>query len=75
MADDPKRNNDFDYTVSGVDEPTDKLCPFTAHTRKTAPRNLDPYLSRQFLEAGSIVRAGLPYGGEVNSMIGVGHTN
>jgi len=66
MADDPCERNKFDYTVPGVSEPTDRCCPFTAHTRKTAPRNLDPYLSKKFLEAGSIVRAGISYGPEVN---------
>ncbi|OSX60769.1 hypothetical protein POSPLADRAFT_1146641 [Postia placenta MAD-698-R-SB12] len=44
---------------------SDSVCPFTAHTRKTAPRNLDPYLQKQFLERALIVRAGLPYGPEV----------
>ncbi|OAX40231.1 Dyp-type peroxidase [Rhizopogon vinicolor AM-OR11-026] len=65
MAANPLENNKFDYTVPNYDGPTDIHCPFTAHTRKTAPRNLDPYLSKRFLEAGSIVRAGLPYGPEV----------
>jgi deferrochelatase/peroxidase EfeB len=75
MAHNPLENNNFDYTVPGVTEPTDQFCPFTAHVRKTAPRNLDPYLSKQFLEAGSILRAGLPYGPEVNSKIAAGHTS
>ncbi|KAG0708650.1 hypothetical protein DFH29DRAFT_426704 [Suillus ampliporus] len=65
MATDANENNNFDYTVPGVHEPTDRICPFTAHTRKTAPRNLDPYVSKKFLEASSIIRAGLPYGCEV----------
>ncbi|KAG8690303.1 hypothetical protein FRC11_012509 [Ceratobasidium sp. 423] len=64
-------NNDFDYTVTGVggvpsNEPSDYYCPFTAHIRKTAPRNLDPYVSRQQLASSSIVRAGITYGPEVN---------
>ncbi|KAG1723119.1 uncharacterized protein EDB91DRAFT_1255759 [Suillus paluster] len=66
MATDENENNNFDYTVPGVDEPTDMICPFTAHTRKTAPRDLYPYLSKKFLEASSIVRAGLPYGCETS---------
>jgi deferrochelatase/peroxidase EfeB len=74
LAADPERNNNFDYTVPGVDGPTEKFCPFIAHVRKTAPRNLDPYLSKQFVEAGSIVRAGVPYGGEVVSKIPASHT-
>lgn len=71
MAIDPDRNNDFDYVVRdnpniSPNMPSDYYCPFTAHTRKTEPRNLDPYVSKRFLESGSIVRGGLPYGGEVN---------
>ncbi|KAG8709993.1 hypothetical protein FRC11_004963 [Ceratobasidium sp. 423] len=67
----PKRNNDFDYTVIGVPHisahaPSDFYCPFTAHARKTGPRNLDPYVSRQHLASSSIVRAGIPYGPEVD---------
>lgn len=70
VAADPNRNNDFDYHIR--DNPnvsptalTDLYCPFTAHTRKTVPRNLDPYIQHSFLESGMIVRAGLPYGIEV----------
>jgi deferrochelatase/peroxidase EfeB len=75
MAGDPDRNNDFDYVVSDNPnisrfEPSDYYCPFTAHTRKTAPRNLHPYIDAKFLESGSIVRGGLPYGGEVSRLIG-----
>ncbi|CCM05512.1 uncharacterized protein FIBRA_07737 [Fibroporia radiculosa] len=66
MAKDPKRNNDFNYTIPGIDFPTDKHCPFTAHTRKTAPRDLDPFLAKKFLEGGSIIRAGIPFGDEVS---------
>lgn len=70
MADDPDRNNDFDYVVRDVptisaDGPSDYYCPFTIHTRKTAPRNLSPYIDPKFLESSSIVRGGLPYGPEV----------
>lgn len=70
MALDPERNNDFDYAVLdhpkvSPDEPSDFYCPFTAHTRKTAPRNLDPYIDRRFLESSVIMRGGLPYGPEV----------
>lgn len=67
---DPNWNNDFDYVVRddpniSPNEPSDYYCPFTAHTRKTAPRNLDPYMSSKHLESGAIMRAGLPYGPEV----------
>ena len=70
MAEDAERNNDFDYVVRddpkvSANEPSDYYCPFTIHTRKTAPRNLDPYVNRKYLESGSIVRGGLPYGDEV----------
>ncbi|CAE6469041.1 unnamed protein product [Rhizoctonia solani] len=70
LADDPKRNNDFDYSVTGVpgvspNRPSNFYCPFTAHTRKTGPRNLDPYASRKHLASSTIVRAGIPYGEEV----------
>ncbi|CAE6435774.1 unnamed protein product [Rhizoctonia solani] len=71
LAADPKRNNDFDYAVTGVPgisarEPSDYYCPFTAHARKTVPRNLDPYISRQYLSSSAIVRAAIPYGPEVD---------
>ncbi|KAG1769111.1 hypothetical protein EV702DRAFT_1049782 [Suillus placidus] len=67
---DANLNNNFDYVVRDNPnisqyEPSDYYCPFTAHTRKTAPRNLYPYIDAKFLESGSIVRAGLPYGDEV----------
>ncbi|CAE6441402.1 unnamed protein product [Rhizoctonia solani] len=70
MGEDPKRNNNFDYSVYDVpgvsaQTPSDYYCPFTAHVRKTAPRNLDPYVARQYLESGSIIRAGITYGPEV----------
>ncbi|KDN36436.1 hypothetical protein RSAG8_10828, partial [Rhizoctonia solani AG-8 WAC10335] len=68
---DPKRNNDFDYSVHGVEgqssqEPSDYYCPFTAHARKMVPRNLGPYFSRKHLAESSILRAGIPYGPEVD---------
>jgi deferrochelatase/peroxidase EfeB len=74
MADDPNRNNDFDYVVRNQpdispNEPSDYYCPYTIHTRKTAPRNLEPYINAKYLEAGSIVRGGLPYGGEVRQIL------
>ncbi|KAH7884493.1 hypothetical protein F5I97DRAFT_1811771 [Phlebopus sp. FC_14] len=66
LAKDEKRNNNFDYLVPGIFGPTDIHCPFTAHTRKTAPRNLDPFAGKKFLESASIVRAGIPFGDEVS---------
>lgn len=74
LAVDPARNNDFDYRIR--DNPkvspsalTNLYCPFTGHTRKTAPRNLDPYIQTRYLESGMIVRAGLPYGIEVRPSV------
>lgn len=65
IAGDRNKVNDFDYTVLGHNMPTARYCPFTAHLRKTAPRNLDPFLSRKFLESALIMRGGIPYGPEV----------
>ncbi|CAL1712074.1 unnamed protein product [Somion occarium] len=64
IAGNPDENNDFDYIVPFQTGPSDIRCPFTAHTRKTAPRDLDPYMSKKFLQSTAIVRAGLPYGKE-----------
>ncbi|KAK7691256.1 hypothetical protein QCA50_004649 [Cerrena zonata] len=64
IAADPDENNNFDYVVPFQTRPSDIRCPFTAHTRKTAPRNLDPFFAKEFLESTAIVRAGLPYGKE-----------
>jgi deferrochelatase/peroxidase EfeB len=73
FAQDKDKANDFDYRVRGVPGVsskviTDYYCPFTAHTRKTAPRDLDPLVQRKYLESGAIVRAGLPYGPEVSQV-------
>ncbi|CAE6494855.1 unnamed protein product, partial [Rhizoctonia solani] len=70
IAEDPEQNNNFDYTKSPdgkttFNEPSDRYCPFTMHNRKTAPRNLQPYIDPKYLESGSIIRGGLPYGPEV----------
>ncbi|KAF8630219.1 hypothetical protein AX15_003045 [Amanita polypyramis BW_CC] len=57
---DPDKINDFDYTeIPGG-------CPFAAHVRKTAPRNLQPIVSKEYLDASVIVRAGIPYGKEIS---------
>ena len=62
---DPSRINDFDYTV-GNPEGGPPNCPFAAHIRKTAPRNLNPLIQKEYLDASVIVRAGVPYGPEVS---------
>ncbi|KAK7681872.1 hypothetical protein QCA50_015221 [Cerrena zonata] len=64
IADDPDKVNNFDYTVENQTGPSDIRCPFVAHTRKTAPRNLDPYVDKKFLESALVVRGGMPYGKE-----------
>ncbi|KAL4068715.1 hypothetical protein V8B97DRAFT_1971347 [Scleroderma yunnanense] len=65
LAADKNRNNNFDFSISGIPEPTDKFCPFTAHIRKVNSRNLGPYLDRKFIEASSILRTAIPYGDEL----------
>ncbi|KAK7681876.1 hypothetical protein QCA50_015225 [Cerrena zonata] len=54
--------NNFDYSVQYETFPSQIRCPFVAHTRKTAPRNLDPFVDKKFLESALIIRAGMPYG-------------
>ncbi|KAK7038734.1 hypothetical protein VNI00_010619 [Paramarasmius palmivorus] len=56
----PDYINNFDYT-----EPNGG-CPFSAHVRKTAPRQLQPIVSKEYLDASVIVRAGIPYGDEIS---------
>jgi len=41
---DPEQINNFDYTETGG------RCPFGAHVRKTAPRNLQPVISKEYLD-------------------------
>ncbi|KAF5375784.1 hypothetical protein D9757_008981 [Collybiopsis confluens] len=63
LANDPNRNNNFNYTHPTFDIKSDQThCPFSAHIRKTNPR--------ADLAAGfnnHIIRAGIPYGPEVTS--------
>ncbi|KAH7912670.1 hypothetical protein BJ138DRAFT_749872 [Hygrophoropsis aurantiaca] len=66
---DSEKTNDFDYARDlppslQKQGPSNRYCPFTAHTRKTAPRNLDPYIDRKYLESAVIARSGIPYGSE-----------
>ncbi|KAF8307454.1 Dyp-type peroxidase [Clavulina sp. PMI_390] len=65
---DPDRINNFDYTEGVVADKPDRPpnCPFAAHIRKTAPRSLDPFVQKDYLDASMIVRAGIPYGPEVS---------
>jgi len=55
----PDRINNFNYTER------DGRCPLFAHIRKTVPRDLGPYLSKEYLDSSMIVRAGIPYGLEI----------
>ncbi|KAF7354077.1 hypothetical protein MVEN_01095100 [Mycena venus] len=64
IGDKPEKTNNFDYSVTGDPLPSNRYCPFNAHARKTNPRNLDPYISRKFLESCAIARQGIPYGTE-----------
>lgn len=54
LADDPKRNNDFDYER---DDPRGLACPLGAHLRRCRPRDREPGRERHLL-----IRRGLPYG-------------
>ncbi|KAG6813202.1 hypothetical protein H0H93_013474, partial [Arthromyces matolae] len=55
----PDLINNFDFTESHG------RCPLYAHIRKTTPRDLGPYLSKEFLDSSMIVRAGIPFGPEI----------
>ena len=63
----PELINNFDYTEGNdIDHPNRAPnCPFAAHIRKTVPRNLDPLIQKEYLDASMIVRTGIPYGPEV----------
>ncbi|EJD40094.1 DyP-type peroxidase [Auricularia subglabra TFB-10046 SS5] len=59
---DPHRNNNFTYSHAGFDLASDQShCPFSAHIRKTRPR--DDLAGGA--PANSIMRSGIPYGPEV----------
>nr|B0BK72.1 RecName: Full=Peroxidase 2; Short=MsP2; Flags: Precursor [Mycetinis scorodonius]CAP53935.1 fungal peroxidase [Mycetinis scorodonius] len=62
LANDPQRNNNFNFTHPDFTETTDQThCPFSAHIRKTNPRSDFNPLNT----ANHIIRAGIPYGPEV----------
>ncbi|CAE6479622.1 hypothetical protein ACGC1H_002442 [Rhizoctonia solani] len=69
LGKDPQRNNDFVYSQDKGDE-GQTACPYSAHIRRTNPRNdldfldADPKFFHS-VEALSIIRAGIPYGPEV----------
>ena len=73
LGGDPQRNNDFNYIHPGSDLTTDESrCPFTAHIRKTNPRDLEAtgLINDQF----HAIRAGTPYGPEVTDAESSSHT-
>ena len=59
----PEKINDFDFT-RGIDGQSPN-CPFSAHIRKVVPRNLAPLVQKEYLEASTIIRAGISYGPKV----------
>ncbi|KAJ7145035.1 dye-decolorizing peroxidase precursor [Mycena filopes] len=70
LAQDPNRNNDFNYLVESNPEPgtenhfNQTNCPFSAHIRKVHPRgDLDPSVENQHF----IIRSSIPYGPEVTA--------
>lgn len=57
----PDKINNFDYSGN-----QSARCPFTAHIRKAGPRNLLPFVSKDYVDSAAIVRAGIPYGNDVS---------
>ena len=64
----PEYINNFVYTERA------NGCPFSAHIRKTEPRNLQPIVRKEYLDASVIVRSGIPYGPEVSDEVVPGLT-
>ncbi|EJD48669.1 DyP-type peroxidase [Auricularia subglabra TFB-10046 SS5] len=61
LGNDVNRNNNFDFTHDGLDFKSDQSrCPFSAHIRKSRPR-------ADVSSNISIMRSGIPYGGEVTA--------
>jgi hypothetical protein len=60
LANDPSRNNDFDYSS---DSGQDQRCPFATHIRKGNPRSDLKYPGRTTLRR--MWRQGIPFGPEV----------
>jgi hypothetical protein len=60
---DPEQNNNFDYGPRNSGNRQQFLCPFAAHTRKTGPRTDLPQAA---IEQHAILRAGIPFGPELN---------
>jgi Dyp-type peroxidase family len=60
LADDPMRNNAFDYAA----DPAQRRCPYAAHIRKVNPRDDTPEGKAAML-THRIFRSGIPFGPEV----------
>lgn len=54
--------NNFDHKTKKQSDG----CPLTPHTRQNAPRTLDPMISKAYLDAAVIIRAGILYGDDVS---------
>ncbi|KAI0086049.1 peroxidase [Irpex rosettiformis] len=64
LGTDPELNNNFNYIHTGSDLTTDESrCPFSAHVRKTNPRDLEA--QGLLTDLNHAIRAGTPYGPEV----------
>jgi deferrochelatase/peroxidase EfeB len=63
LADDPQRNNNFDF----LDATDQSRCPFAAHVRKTNPRtDLRPFgKDEDVVHPHLLLRRGIPFGPEV----------
>ena len=72
LAADPQRNNNFNYTEGDGLNSQDR-CPFSAHVRKTNPRD-DLGLTSPGLLNHLMVRQGIPYGPEVTEEEANQHT-
>ena len=73
LAADPQRNNNFNYTEGDGINSQDR-CPFSAHVRKTNPRD-DLGLTNPALLDHLMVRQGIPYGPEVTREEADQHTS
>jgi Dyp-type peroxidase family len=57
----PTLNNNFEYSS----DPLQRACPYAAHIRKTNPRD-DPSRNKAEVQTHRIIRAGIPFGPEVD---------
>lgn len=65
MAQDPTRNNDFEF---GGEDPNGAKCPFVGHIRKMYPRDdFGPGPLHEEPEHRRIIRAGIPFGRDADA--------